>query len=126
AVTGPGNDPVQTLTLRIGTAPTPTSPNAATFTAGTPGTFQVSSTGNPTPSLSVVDVVAPELPAGVTFTDHHNGTGTLASTATAAPGVYHLTVGAFNPVQPNATQDFTLTVVSPPVSPPPPPPPPPP
>ena len=45
-----------------------------TFTAGTAGSFAVTTTGFPTPALSA----AGPLPSGVTFTDNGNGTATLA------------------------------------------------
>jgi hypothetical protein len=56
-------------TLRI------TSANTTTFTAGSPGTFKVTTSG-PTPTLTFRGA----LPPLVTFTDNGDGTGTLAGT----------------------------------------------
>jgi hypothetical protein len=97
---------MQTLTLTVQAAPAITSVNAATFTAGTPGSFTVTTTGGPTPAISTTST----LPAGVTLTDHGNGTATLASTAATAAGSYPITITAANGISPNATQSFTLTV----------------
>src|SRR5205814_1933943 len=71
------------------------------------GSFTVTTNGAPTPGLTLMGT----LPAGVTFTDNHNGTATLAGTpAAGAGGTYALTINAANGVAPNATQTFTLTV----------------
>ena len=42
----------QTLTVTVQQAPAITSANSATFTAGTPGSFTVTTTGGPTPAIS--------------------------------------------------------------------------
>ena len=55
-------------------APAITSAAATTFTVGSPGTFTVTTTGLPVPSLAVGGAA---LPAGVTFVDNGDGTGTL-------------------------------------------------
>ena len=47
-------------------------------------------------------------PAGVTFTDHGDGTATLAGTPTAGPGPHALTFSATNGGAP-VTQNFTLS-----------------
>jgi hypothetical protein len=73
----------------------------------TPGTFTVTATGLPTPSLAL----AGALPAGVTF---DAATGVMAGTpAPGTAGTYPLTITASNGVAPSATQPFTLTVLSP-------------
>ena len=60
----------------------------------------------PTAALSS----AGTLPAGVTFVDNGNGTGTLAGTPAAGTGgTYPLTFTATNS-EGSATQSFTLTV----------------
>jgi len=60
-------------------APLITSGNGATFQNGTGGTFTVTATGVPIPTLS-----SSSLPSGVTFTDNNNGTATLSASPTAA------------------------------------------
>jgi beta-glucosidase len=88
-----------------------TSDPTATFTVGTAGSYTVSTatTQSPTPqevpSLSVVG----KLPAGLTFTDAGDGTGTISGTPTAA-GTYTVRIRATNEVSPPATQELTLTV----------------
>ena len=95
----------QAFTLAVNSAPAITSANSKTFTAGTAGSFPVTTTGFPTPALS--ETVA--LPTGVSFTDNKNGTGTLSWTAAVVSGSYALSFTASNGVLPNATQSFTLT-----------------
>src|SRR5882724_3894965 len=88
-------------------APTITSANSATLVVGALGTFTVTTTGAPTPTLTR----AGTLPGGVTFTDNGNGTATLSGTPAAnTGGIYPITITASNGVLPNATQNFTLTV----------------
>ena len=95
-----------------------TSPNSATFGDSCPfnsstcvnklhNSFTVTTTGNPTPSLT-----AASLPAGVHFTDNHDGTATLSGSP--AIGVYHLTFTATGAggTAFAATQSFTLIVPS--------------
>ncbi|GIW02041.1 putative Ig domain-containing protein [Roseiflexus sp.] len=95
----------QSFTLTIYEVPSITSANTATFTVGQAGSFTVTATGYPTPTLSVSGA----LPSGVTFTPNSNGTATISGTPTAS-GVFTLTITAANGVNPNATQTFTLTV----------------
>lgn len=78
------------------------------YVAGATVGFTVSATGAPRPALSVSGT----LPSGVTFTDNGNGTGTFAGQATPV-GVYTLTITAANGISPDATQNFTLTIVAP-------------
>ncbi len=90
-----------------GTAPTITSVKSTAFMMGASGTFTVTTTGSPTPSLSESGA----LPAGVTFTDNGNGTATLAGTpASGSNGAYSLTFTANNGMGAPQTQSFTLTV----------------
>jgi hypothetical protein len=90
------------------TAPAITSVNNATFTVGTPGTFMVTTTGSPTPSLVAGGA---SLPTGVSFVDNHNGTGTLSGNpSTNASSPYQITFAASNGVSPVFTQNFALTV----------------
>jgi hypothetical protein len=88
------------------TAPAIVSANSTTFTVGAAGSFTVTATGSPTPSLTETGT----LPTGVTFTDNGNGTATLSGTpASGTAGTYPLTFTATNSAG-TANQDFTLTV----------------
>src|SRR5271166_3778960 len=87
------------------TSPTITSAAQTTFTVGQAGSFTITTAGNPTAAITETGA----LPAGVTFTDNHNGTATLAGTPQAGTGgIYPLTFTANNGF--SATQSFTLTV----------------
>lgn len=98
-----------TLTVVAASAPAITSANSTTFVVGTAGSFTVTTTGAPKPGLSVTG----GLPGGVTFTDNGNGTATLGGTAaTGSAGIYALIITASNGVGSNATQNFTLNVVT--------------
>ena len=105
---------VQTFTLTVDQVPAITSANSTTFTAGSNGTFTVTTTGNPTPSLA--DTCGSPLPSGVTFTDNHDGTATIAGTPAASTNgtySYPVCISASNTIggTPNpVTQAFTLTV----------------
>lgn len=95
---------------QVVTSPQPpaiTSPGSAAFTIGTPGSVQITATGDPAPALTETGA----LPAGVTFTDNGDGTATLAGTpGPGTSGSYSLNVTAGNGTAPDATQVFTLTV----------------
>ncbi|WP_019135849.1 beta strand repeat-containing protein, partial [Cellulomonas massiliensis] len=67
----------QTVTLDVASTPAVTSPGTTTFVTGRAGTFLVTASGSPAPALSVGT-----LPAGLTFVDHGDGTGTLSGTPT--------------------------------------------
>src|SRR5206468_1670444 len=60
----------------IGTPPSITSANSATFTVTAAGSFTVTTTGSSTVSLSETG----SLPSEVTFIDNGNGTATLGGT----------------------------------------------
>jgi hypothetical protein len=75
---------------------------------GGPFTFTVTTSGIPTPAISLAS--GSSLPTGVSMTDNENGTATLAGTSAAAPGIYTFTIQAANGINPAATQSFTLTV----------------
>ncbi len=97
----------QSFTLTVDTAPVITSAISTTFTAGSPGSFTVTTIGTPTPSITESGV----LPTGVTFTDNGNGTATLAGTPGATTGgTYQLTLKAHNGQGSDYTQTFVLTV----------------
>jgi putative Ig domain-containing protein len=106
AANGVTPDATQNFTLTVnGIAPAITSGSTATFNVGSAGSFTVTATGSPTPTLSYWGA----LPSGVTFTDNGNSTATLAGTSATA-GSYLFTITAANGVSPNATQNFTLTI----------------
>ena len=87
--------------------PAISSANSATFTAGTAGSFAITTTGTPTPSVAETGT----LPSGITFQDNGNGTATLGGTPlSGSGGTYALTITASNGVGTNASQSFTLTV----------------
>jgi hypothetical protein len=95
--------------FQTSSAPTITSGNSTTFTAGVFGNFAVSTTGYPAPAITLS---GDTLPNGVTFVDNHVGTGTLSGTpASGTANTYHLTFTVASPVLPNAVQPFTLTVL---------------
>lgn len=97
----------QAFTLSVHEAPAITSSTAATFGLGGPGSFVVTTTGFPAPTVSASGV----LPAGITFTAHADGTATLAGTpGPGTGGVYPITITATNGVGAAATQAFELTV----------------
>lgn len=96
------------LTVNAGTAPTITSASTTTFFVAFAGSFTVTATGSPRPTLSQTGA-----PGWVTFVDNGDGTATLAGTASAGTeGSYPFTITAANGVSPDATQDFTLIVAS--------------
>ena len=104
ASNGVGSNAVQSFTLTVNQAPAITSANSTTFTVGTAGTFTVTVTGFPAPSLSEGGT----LPSGVTF---NSATGVLSGTPAASTGgVYSIFFFASNGVGSNAVQSFTLTI----------------
>jgi len=92
-----------------GQAPAITSASSTTFTVGVLGSFTVTTTGLPVPSVGISGT----LPSGVMFTDNGNGTATISGTPTQT-GPFSLVLTAENGVSPNAPQNFTLSVVRPP------------
>ncbi len=107
-----GNPPpaVQGFTLVVnpGSAPTITSAATVTFAVGVAGSFTVTTAGSPAPSIVRTGSA---LPAGVTFIDNGNGTGTLSGTPAAGTnGSYAITFTAANGNPPPAIQSFTLVV----------------
>jgi hypothetical protein len=80
--------------------------SATTFTVGQPGSFTVTATGTPAPSITESGT----LPGGVTFS-----AGVLSGTPTAS-GTFPITFTASNGVSPNAVQSFSLTVNPTPLS----------
>ncbi len=105
AQNGSAPDASQNFTLTVNQAPAITSAGAASFVIGTAGSFTITSTGFPNAAISESGA----LPAGVAFTDNHDGTAKLAGTPTSG-GVFNITISASNGVTPNATQAFTITI----------------
>ena len=104
---GVGSPASQSFTLTVVSPAVVTSAGATTFTSGSPGTFTVTTTGSPAPTLSATG----SLPSGVTFVDNGGGTATLAGTpAEGTGGTYPITITATNGVGTPASQSFTLTV----------------
>lgn len=98
----------QTVTIVVQQAAAFTSAGASTFAAGSSGSFTVTASGRPTPTPITVTGT---LPSGVTFTDHHDGTASIAGTPSAGSGgVYPVTLQTSNGVGATAVQSFTLTV----------------
>jgi len=115
ASNGVGTAATQNFTLVVDGAPTITSTDHTSFTAGQVSSFGVTtSAGYPT-STSIDESGA--LPDGVTFHDNGDGTATLAGTPAAGTGgSYPLTITAtaIGGLAASATQAFTLTVYAPP------------
>src|SRR5882672_812083 len=106
------NSPQTLAASGVGTAaPSITSANNTTFDVGVAGSFTVTTSGFPVPSINETGM----LPSGITFIDNGNGTATLAGTSLSGTDeVDVLTITAHNGVGSDATQIFTLTVASPP------------
>jgi hypothetical protein len=107
ASNGVGSPASQSFTLTVNQAPAITSANNTTFTVGTVGSFAVTTTGSPTPTLTETGA----LPGGVTFVNNGNGTATLSGTpAAGSGGTFLRTLTASNGVSTAANQSFTLKV----------------
>lgn len=89
----------------VAAAPSIASADTANFTVGSPGSFTVTTTGLPTPTLSE----SGGLPPGLSFKNNGDGTATIAGTPSAT-GVYPFTLSASNGVSPDAVQPFAITV----------------
>ena len=98
---------VQQISFREPIASSITSASSETFPMGTSTTFTVTTTGGfPFPLIRT----AGPLPYGVTLTDNHDGTATLAGAARpGTEGVYPIEIEAVNG-EFVTTQNFTLTV----------------
>ena len=95
----------QTFTLTVDAPPAFTSATSTTFEQNASGSFTVTTTGDPTPSL----IEFGTLPSGITFRDNGDGTGTLSGTSSAL-GNFQIFFGASNGVGPQVVQEFTLTI----------------
>ncbi|HEV2344102.1 MAG TPA: putative Ig domain-containing protein [Actinocrinis sp.] len=98
----------QAFTLTNTQAPTITSPGTATFYTGQTGTYSLTTTGFPAPSLTE----SGGLPAGLAFTDNGNGTGSISGITTAAAGTYPVSISATNSSGSTATLNLTITVTA--------------
>ncbi len=90
-------------------APAITTADSDTVVAGVGGTFTVIATGSPTPSWNEVG----QLPMGVSLTDNGDGTATFNILPTVLATTAGITITASNGNAPNASQDFTLTIIQP-------------
>ncbi len=92
--------------LTVQQPPAITSVAAATFTEGQPGTFTITASGYPTPTITATSA----LPAGLTLTDNGDGTATISGTpAAGTAGSYRITIDVENGVT-DPTQTLTLTI----------------
>jgi len=106
AANGVGPNASQTLSIIVGQGPVFASAASTAFTVGTAGTFTVTTTGSPAPSLGETGT----LPTGVSFTDNGNGTATISGTpAAGTAGSYTLDLAAVNGTG-TTSQSFTLSV----------------
>ncbi len=88
-------------------APAITSAASTSFAVGTAGTFTITTTGSPTPTLELSGAQ----PAWFSFVDNTDGTATISGTPDAGSDLsYTFTITARNGVSPVATQDFTLLI----------------
>ncbi len=94
------------LVQNVNQAPTITSANNTTFLVGTAGNFTVATTGFPAPTFTLS---GDPLPSGVTF---NTNTGVFGGApASGTVGVYNFLITATNGISPDATQNFTLTII---------------
>ncbi len=101
----------QSVTANFATttqAPAITSASGTTFTVGVAGSFTVTATGIPPPTISELGA----LPTGVSFNALTNVLSGTPAAGTAA--TYSITFTASNGAGTNAVQSFTLTVNPPP------------
>ena len=83
----------QGLSIKINSAPHFRSAETAEFTEEAPGSFSVEADGYPAPTLTLQG----ELPAGLTFADHSDGTAVISGTPEAGrAGRYPVTLTATN------------------------------
>ncbi len=108
ATNGVTPDAIQPFTLTVDQAPTITSVNNTTFTAGISGSFSATASGYPAPTFTEIGT----LPSGVTLTS----AGVLSGMPAASTGgSYSIVIEASNGGSPEASQAFTLIVDQAPV-----------
>ena len=95
---------VQDLMITVDQAPEFTSAAETTLTAGTADSVSVTTTGSPTAAISTTS----QLPAGLSFTDNRDGTGTISGTPTTG-GSYSVGLIAVSTAG-STTQTITVTV----------------
>jgi hypothetical protein len=90
-------------------SPSITSVNSANVVAGTPFSFEVTTTGVPVPAITKV---GGKFPKGLTLVDNHNGTATISGTAlkTDLDKVYTVVIRAKNGRNSVAKQHLMLTL----------------
>ncbi len=94
-------------TIAVQQIPVITSADAVTFTVGLTESFRVTAIGFPTPAITQTGA----LPAGVTFVDNGDGSGTLGGVpAVGTGGSYPLSFSAGSLAGMSPTQIFTLTI----------------
>jgi len=103
ASNGISPDASQNFTLTVNQAPIFTSADNDTFSLNSSGSFTVTASGYPAPSIHLTSGTPP---SGVAY---NSSTGILGGTPTEG-GTFALTFTASNGVSPNATQNFTLNV----------------
>lgn len=95
-------------TLAVQQPPAFTSGTTANFTAGTNGTFPITTSGLPAPSSIAA---SGSLASGLTFTNNGDGTASISGTpASGTGGVYSLQLTAANGVSPDASQTLSVIV----------------
>jgi len=96
----------QEFTLTVNEAPTITSADNTTFTAGEFNSFTITTSGYPFSGILTGDA----LPSWLTLVDQGNGTAILSGTPPAdTEGADYFTITASNGVGTDAQQSFTLT-----------------
>jgi hypothetical protein len=97
----------QTFTLTNSQAPSITSATTAAFAIGTLGTYSVTTTGYPAPTITEVGV----LPTGLTFSSATAGTATISGIAAAGTtGTYPVSISATNSSGSTATLALSISV----------------
>jgi hypothetical protein len=104
----------QSFTLIVQEAPGITSASITSFAVGAFGSFTVTSSGFPAPTITNANFTGcatSALPTGVSFSNNGNGTATLSGTPAAGTGgAYTLCLNSSNGIGSPDTQKFTLTV----------------
>jgi hypothetical protein len=91
----------------VATPPSITSADHASTAEGDAFSFPVTTSG----TVASISKISGTLPTGITLTDNHNGTATIAGTAgVGTHGSYPITIKADSGLGGSTTQNFTLTV----------------